>query len=51
MKKRNRIDKIGDPCGIPVSVYNYFDFPSRSLILVCLFLRKLLTHRIIMSGT
>ena len=50
MKKRNSIGDSGDPWGIPVSVRNHPDSPSGSLILVCLSLRKLVTHRTIVSG-
>jgi len=50
IKKRKRMDEIGDPCGIPVFMSMSSVSPSSTLIVVVLSRKKLLTHRMIISG-
>jgi hypothetical protein len=49
IKKKKRIEKIGELYGIFISVLNSFDSPSKTLIIVVLFYKKLVIQRIIMS--
>jgi hypothetical protein len=50
IKKKKRIEEIGELYGISVSVLNNSDSLSKTLIMVVLFYKKLVTQRIIMSG-
>jgi hypothetical protein len=49
IKKRKRIEEIGELYEISVSVLNIFDSPSNTLIMIILSRRKLVTQRMIIS--
>jgi hypothetical protein len=51
MKNRNKIEEIGDPCGIPVLILYSYNSPSATLIVVFLLLTKLWTQVTIGNGT